>query len=105
LALIAPRAVIDLPGDPGNSHLAPQSDYASFQAAKQVWKAFGLDDYAGVVGHDNGGVHCTPSSSQKDAVNAFVNRFLKGGTGSTKYDKGSDYNWKTYVDWDTPTLQ
>lgn len=105
LALIAPRAVIDLPGDPGNSHLAPQSDYASFQAAKAVWKAFGVEDNAGIVGHDQGGGHCSPSSSQKEAVNAFVSKVLKGGTGATKFDKGSDYNWKSYVDWETPTLK
>ena len=105
LALIAPRAVINLPGDPGNSHLAPQSDYASFKAAKEVWKALGLEDNAGVVGHDQGGAHCSASSSQKEAVNAFVNKFLKGGSGATKYDKGSDYNGQSYVDWETPKIQ
>lgn len=105
LALIAPRAVIDLPGDPGNAHLAAHSDVSSFKAAKQVWKAFGLEDNAGVVAHDQGGAHCSASSSQKEATNAFVDKFLKGGSGATKYEKGADYNWESYVDWETPTLK
>jgi hypothetical protein len=105
LALIAPRAVIVLPGDPGNTHLAPHSAYASFQAAKQVWIALGVEDHAGIVGHSQGGAHCQASQSQSQAVNAFVDRFLKGGSGATQFNSGVDYNWESYVNWETPTLQ
>ncbi|MBN2194164.1 MAG: hypothetical protein JW751_15210, partial [Polyangiaceae bacterium] len=105
VALIAPRALILLPGNPGNTHLAPHSAYASFKAAKRVWTALGVEDHAGVVGHDQGGAHCSASSSQSQAVNAFVTRFLKDGGGDTTFDKGVDYNGDSYVDWETPTLQ
>lgn len=105
VALIAPRALILLPGDPGNTHLAPHSAYASFQAAKQVWKALGVEDHAGVVGHNQGGAHCQASQSQSQATNAFVDRFLKDGSSATQFNSGVDYNWESYVDWDTPTLQ
>lgn len=107
VALIAPRALILLPGDPNNTHLAAHSAYCSFMAARQVWKAMGIEDRAGIVVHSNGGQHCSaPSTGQTAAVNKFVNRFLKGGNDNTNIVEpgGANYDWEQYVDWDTPTI-
>lgn len=106
VALIAPRALILLPGDPGNTHLAPHSAYCSFMAARQVWKAMGIEDRAGLVVHSNGGAHCSASSAQKAAVDKFVNRFLKDGNDKTDIVQpgGATYDWEQYVDWETPTI-
>lgn len=106
VALIAPRALILLPGSPGNSHLAAHSAYCSFMAAREVWKAMGIEDRAGIVVHDNGGAHCSASSAQKSATNKFVNRFLKDGNDNTNIVEpgGATYDWKQYVNWDTPTI-
>jgi hypothetical protein len=106
VALIAPRALILLPGDPGNTHLAAHSAYCSFMAAREVWKAMGIEDRAGLVVHTNGGSHCSASSAQKSAVNKFVNRFLKDGNDNTNIVEpgGANYDWEQYVDWDTPTI-
>ena len=107
VALIAPRALILLPGDPGNAHLGAHSAYSSFMAAREVWTAMGIEDRAGIVVHDQGGAHCSASSSQSSAVSAFVTKFLKDGDANTNIvePKGADYDWESYVDWDTPTIQ
>jgi hypothetical protein len=106
VALIAPRALILLPGDPGNTHLAAHSAYCSFMAARQVWKAMGIEDRAGLVVHSNGGAHCSASSAQKSAVDKFVSRFLKDGKDNTNIVEpgGATYDWEQYVDWETPTI-
>jgi hypothetical protein len=103
VALIAPRALILLPGN-STSHLAAPSGYASFMAARQVWKAMGIEDRAGLV--TNNGSHCTPSSAQTAAVNKFVNRFLNGGNDNTNIvdPAGATYDWQKCVDWSTPTI-
>jgi hypothetical protein len=103
LALIAPRAVIVLPGN-STSHLAAPSAYASFMAARQVWKAMGIEDRAGLVTHS--GSHCSAPSAQTAAVNKFVNRFLNGGNDNTNIvdPAGVTYDWEQYVDWSTPTI-
>jgi hypothetical protein len=103
VALIAPRALILLPGN-STSHLAAPSAYASFMAARQVWKAMGIEDRAGLV--TNNGTHCSPSSAQTAAANKFVNRFLKDGNDNTNIvdPAGATYDWEKYVDWTTPTI-
>lgn len=103
VALIAPRALILLPGN-STSHLAAPSAYCSFMAARKVWKAMGIEDRAGMVTHS--GTHCSASSAQQAAVNKFVNRFLKDGNDDTNIvdPAGVTYDWEQYVDWDTPTI-
>jgi hypothetical protein len=103
VALIAPRAVILLPGN-STSHLAAPSAYASFMAARQVWKAMGIEDRAGLVTHS--GSHCSASSAQQAAANKFVNRFINGGNDNTNIvdPAGVTYDWEKYVDWKTPTI-
>ena len=103
VALIAPRALILLPGN-STSHLCAPSAYASFMAAREVWKAMGIEDRAGLVTHS--GAHCQASGAQQAAADKFVNRFLKDGNDNTDIVDagGATYDWEQYVDWDTPTI-
>lgn len=108
IAMIAPRAVIAL-GNRDYEWLGDESGYKSMMAAKEVWKAFGLEDYVGfdfTTGHP----HCSAAQSQKDSVNKFVNRFLKGMDADTNVaieppSNGFDLDYTKDIDWETPALQ
>jgi hypothetical protein len=76
MAMVAPRALLVL-GNPDYEWLADESGYVSCMAAKEVWKAFGVQDRFGfsiVAGH----AHCRLPDSQKPEVIAFVEKFLLG---------------------------
>jgi lysophospholipase L1-like esterase len=75
-AMIAPRALLVL-GNPDYVWLADESGYVSSQAAREVWKTFGIEDRMGfsiVSGHP----HCSLPKSQYPEVEAFVDKFLLG---------------------------
>ncbi len=108
IAMVAPRAIIIL-GNPDMEWLGDESGYRSTMAAVEVWKALGVPDRIGydfAAGHS----HCQPASSQTTAVKAFVDKFLKGGTGTTNValkpsTSKFDLDYTKVVDWTTPTLQ
>lgn len=104
IALIAPRAFVTLSGDPGNAWLGAHSEYVSFMAAKEVWKAMGVEDRAGIEVHSQGGAHCQASNGQKQAAQAFVNRFLVGQDANTSIVNGVNADWQAMIDWETPVL-
>jgi len=74
IAMIAPRPVLIL-GNPDYVWMADESGYISTMAALEVWKAMGIEDRFGFDFSD-GHPHCMPTDSQKDAVKAFVGKFL-----------------------------
>jgi hypothetical protein len=74
IALIAPRPVLIL-GNPDYAWLADESGYITSMAALEVWKAMGIEDRFGFDFSDKH-PHCNPSDSQKEAIKAFVDRFL-----------------------------
>jgi hypothetical protein len=109
IALCAPRAVLVIDND--IDWLGPVACYAGGAAAKPVYEALGVPDRIGVTIAANHG-HCMFPQSQRAYLDAFVNRFLKGGSDDTS---GVDelnatnstlgtFNWDDFVDWDTPTL-
>ncbi len=107
IALVAPRPVIIL-GNADYDWLGDESGYKSTMAAVQVYTALGA---ANAIGYDftSGHGHCAPPATQQNSVNAFVNRFLKGGTTdpniAIKPTKSTfDLNWQASIDWTTPTL-
>lgn len=107
IALIAPRPVIIL-GNADYDWLGDESGYKATMAAVQVYTALGA---ANAIGYDftSGHSHCMAASSQQNSVNAFVTRFLKGGTTdpsvAIKPTKSTfDLNWQSSIDWTTPTL-
>ncbi len=75
-ALVCPRALLVL-GNPDFKWLADPSAYVSVNAAREVWKQFGIEDRVGysiVAGHG----HCQLPESQLPEVEAFIDRFLLG---------------------------
>jgi len=75
-ALVCPRALLVL-GNPDYPWLADPSAYVSVNAAREVWKQFGIEDRVGysiVAGHG----HCQLPESQLPEVEAFIEKFLLG---------------------------
>ena len=108
IAMVAPRAIIAL-GNPEYEWLGDESGYKSVMAAAEVFKAMGMADH---IGYDFTGNHarCSAPTSQTNSAKAFVNRFLKGGTGATNVAiKPNSSNFQLdsagVIDWTTPTLQ
>jgi hypothetical protein len=108
VAMIAPRATIIL-GNADYDWLGDESGYKSTVAAVEVWKALGVPDH---IGYDftSGHTHCQAAASQTASVKTFVDRYLKGGTGSSSVaikPTSTKFNLDTasVIDWTTPTLQ
>jgi hypothetical protein len=106
IAMVAPRAIIAL-GNPEYEWLGDESGYKSIVEAAEVFKALGVPDKIGFDFTGNHS-HCAAASSQVTSVNAFVDKFLKGGTTSTNIaikPVSSKFDLTYTVDWTTPTLQ
>jgi hypothetical protein len=108
IAMIAPRAVVAL-GNQDFEWLGDESGWKSINAAKEVWKALGVEDRIGFDFTSNHG-HCEAPASQVASVNAFVDRFLKGQTANTEVaiepqEGNFDLDFSKVIDWTTPTLQ
>lgn len=75
-AMICPRALLIL-GNPDYKWLADDAAVASAQAAREVWRTFGIGDrmgYSVVGGHP----HCMLPASQYAEVQAFIDKFMLG---------------------------
>jgi hypothetical protein len=108
IAMIAPRAVVAL-GNQDFDWLGDESGYRSSMAAKEVFKALGVENNIGLDFTSNHG-HCQAPQSQTSTVNAFVDKFLKGQDADTAINiepqEGNfDLDYTTSIDWETPTLQ
>jgi hypothetical protein len=108
IAMIAPRAVVAL-GNRDFEWLGDESGYKSIMAAKEVWKALGVEANIGfdfTTGHG----HCQAPAIQVASVNAFVDKFLAGQDTNTNIAipppaNGFDLDQTAVIDWQTPTLQ
>lgn len=100
-ALIAPRALLVL-GNTDYEWLAEESNYVSCQAARMVWKAFGIEDRMG-FSIQGGHMHCMLPKSQYPEVEAFIDKFLLGKTDVdtfvTKADMFEDMNYLKWMPW------
>jgi hypothetical protein len=108
IAMIAPRAVLAL-GNPQYEWLGDESGYKSVVAAKEVFKALGVESN---IAYDFSGnhMHCQAPSMQQQSATAMVNRFLKGMSTTTNIaiqpqQNGFDLNTSSAINWQTPTLQ
>ena len=109
VAMIAPRAVIAL-GNRDYDWLGDESGWKSMNAAREVWRAMGIEDR---IGYDftSGHAHCQAAQSQQASVAAYVDRFLHGqdvDTSNIYIDPpadGFDLDTTGVIDWETPTLQ
>lgn len=100
-ALIAPRALLVL-GNTRREWLAEESNYVSCQAARMVWKAFGIEDRMG-FSIQGGHMHCMLPKSQYPEVEAFIDKFLLGKTDVdtfvTKADMFEDVDYLKWMPW------
>ena len=100
-ALIAPRALLVL-GNTDYEWLAEESNYVSCQAARMVWKAFGIEDRMG-FSIQGGHMHCMLPKSQYPEVEAFIDNFLLGktyvDTFVTKADMFEDMDYLKWMPW------
>ena len=100
-ALIAPRALLVL-GNTDYEWLAEESNYVSCQAARMVWKAFGIEDRMG-FSIQGGHMHCMLPKSQYLEVEAFIDKFLLGKTDVdtfvTKADMFEDMDYLKWMPW------
>ena len=100
-ALIAPRALLVL-GNTDYEWLAEASNYVSCQAARMVWKAFGIEDRMG-FSIQGGHMHCMLPKSQYPEVEAFIDKFLLGktyvDTFVTKADMFEDMDYLKWMPW------
>lgn len=108
VAMIAPRALIAL-GNPTQTWLSDESGYKSLLAAREVWRALGVEENFGFDFNTTQG-HCVESQSQIQSVNAFANRFLRDQAVNTNIANAPNaanfqLNTNTGIDWVTPTLQ
>ena len=100
-ALIAPRALLVL-GNTDYEWLAEESNYVSCQAARMVWKAFGIEDRMG-FSIQGGHMHCMLPESQYPEVEAFIDKFLLGKTDVdtfvSKADMFEDMDYLKWMPW------
>lgn len=100
-ALIAPRALLIL-GNPDYEWLADESGYVSANAAREVWKAFGIAERMG-YSIESDHMHCQLPDSQYPDVEAFIKRYLLDvdsiDTNITKAPMFTDVDWRKWVPW------
>ncbi|MEO5562181.1 MAG: T9SS type A sorting domain-containing protein [Chitinophagaceae bacterium] len=74
MAMVAPRALL-VTGNTDFLWLANPSTYVSARAAKEVYKTFGISERMGFY-IDGGHNHCAIPTTQRPAIEAFVDKFL-----------------------------
>ena len=106
-ALIAPRALLVL-GNTDYEWLAEESNYVSCQAARMVWKDFGIEDRMG-FSIQGGHMHCMLPESQYSEVESFIDRFLLGktnvDTSVTKAEAFGDIDYLKWMPWAVTDLE
>ncbi len=105
VAMIAPRAVLTI-ANTAIARLGSEAGYVSMKAATEVYKALGVPDRIGYSQY-NTGTHCAFPSAQNADVQAFIDKFLLGKTGTNTNVAKTPYstNLSKWVTWDTPTLK
>lgn len=106
-ALIAPRALLIL-GNTDYEWLADESGYVSANAAREVWKRFGIAERMGYSIEGNH-MHCQLPESQYPEVEAFIKRYLLDAdtidTNVTKAPMFDRVDWRKWVPWAKPDNQ
>jgi hypothetical protein len=105
MGLVAPRALLVI--DNQIDWLGIESTFTAGSIANRIWQAFGLGDNMGYW-QTTGHTHCAFPASQRNALQAYVRKFLVGGgtddTNLVRADgTGADLN--RWVQWTAPNLQ
>lgn len=100
-ALVAPRALLIL-GNTDYEWLADESGYVSANAAREVWRTFGIADRMG-YSIEGGHMHCQLPESQYPEVEAFIKRFLlddtTADTNITRAPMFENVDWRRWCPW------
>lgn len=100
-ALIAPRALLVF-GNTDYEWLADESNYVACQAARHVWRTFGIEDRMG-FSINGGHFHCFLPPTQYPELEAFLDRFLlQNDTIDTNVAKApmfADVDYKKWMPW------
>lgn len=100
-ALIVPRALLIL-GNTDYEWLADESGYVSANAAREVWKAFGIEDRMG-YSIEGDHPHCKLPLSQYGEVTSFIRKFLLDDesmdSNITRALMFTDTDWKKWAPW------
>lgn len=97
MAMVAPRALL-VTGNTDFTWLANPSCYVSARAAHEVWKTFGIGDRFGFY-IDGGHGHCAVPSAQIPAIEAFVEKFLRGNTSANTNITTNPYPTVDHLRW------
>ncbi|MEY2936553.1 MAG: hypothetical protein RL033_7302 [Pseudomonadota bacterium] len=105
MGLVAPRALLVI--DNQIDWLGIESSFTGGSIANRIWQAFGEGDKMGYW-QTTGHTHCAFPASQRNALQAYVTKYLVGGgTADTNLLRGdgttADLN--RWVQWTAPTLQ
>ncbi|HET9055109.1 MAG TPA: hypothetical protein VFM90_13105, partial [Cyclobacteriaceae bacterium] len=107
MGMVAPRALLVLENT-DMEWLGNVSTYTASVVAREVWEALDIRDHMG-VSQRGGYSHCQFPSSQQDALDAFVDKFLLGNNSVNTNFERTDGNifvdYSRWVTWDTPALQ
>jgi hypothetical protein len=104
MGMIAPRGLLTI--DNPIDWLGPESTQTAGVAAKEIWKALGVDANMGVSQTSSQHTHCQFPSSQNAELRNFLNKFLKDvNSGDTNVMKGPSVNRSQWIQWSTPSLQ
>lgn len=100
-ALVCPRALLYF-GNQDYEWLADPSGYVSIQAAKEVYRTFGIADRCGFAIH-GGHMHCQLPQEEYQYLEAYIDRFLLGKDVDTDFNvapKFVDVDYKKWIaDW------
>jgi hypothetical protein len=97
MAMVAPRALL-VTGNTDFEWLANPSTYVSARATHEVYKTFGIGERFGFY-IDGGHGHCAVPATQVPAVEAFVEKFLKGNTNANTNVTVNPYPLMDYQRW------
>lgn len=97
-ALVCPRALLYF-GNTDYEWLADESGYVSINAAKEVWRTFGIEDRVG-YSISGGHGHCQLPQAEYPLVEAFIDRFLLEKDGvKTEFAQSpfENVDWKSWI--------
>jgi hypothetical protein len=107
MGMVAPRALLVVDNG-GFEWLSNESSYAASLAAREIWKALGVEDRMG-ISQQTGHNHCVLPEEQTEEVANFVRRFLLDDhsvdTQIVRTDVNYSLNWARWVPWKTPQLK
>jgi hypothetical protein len=107
MGMVAPRGLL-LIENTSMEWLGNRSAYTSALAAREIWRALGIEGdfgFSQLGGHN----HCQLPAAQVPEIAAFVQKFLLDGTAANtaifKSDEEFALNKETWINWKTPQLK